>query len=657
MANILTNFQLLQQEAANETTPLPRLQRLATVSKELARIVALNPSTSPEFLRKLGSCNDAITRKNVAANPNIPIDLLWNLGIQFPTQVIDNPIFSLLWLENPNLLQEIPTTTLVSLLKCETIPISILEQVANQSDEELQMAVTMNPQAPVTVLEKLIESKYSEVKQAAQLHINIAGEMNSGWNEAAREAISTTHIDCVNQRNIEKLACRGLISEWMIEKIERNPKNNDPHFIKIDSNTPIQVLEKWAQDENPYTRRAAAQCPITPSNLLEQLAQDKDFYVRQSVARNPNIPVNLLEQLAQAQDENVRSCVAENPNTPKHLLEQLAQAQPDYIRHSVARNPNIPINLLEQFVKDEKSSIRRSVAQNPNIPAHFLEQLALDKRTEVIQEVAKNPNISLHILKILFQYRKSTIRNLSIDLLNKLMQNSDLELINLVAEERHIPVNILQEALGFDTGYRREIFNHKTINDLIQTVEELVHAHYRCLIQFIAKNPATSVTVLKQLAQNKDNNIRMAVAENPKTPSNLLEQLAEDKDSQIREKIAKNHHTSSNTLEKLAQDGNSYVRRAVADNPNTPVNIFLKVGLCNGQNSAPCFLRFNLLLHPQLPAETLAKNWRSPAWVERYAVAQNPNTPVKALTALVKDANRIVRATAKANLQNRYQQS
>ena len=657
MANILTNFQLLQQEAANETTPLPRLQRLAAVSKELARIVALNPSTSPEFLRKLGSCNDAIARKNVAANPNTPIDLLWNLGIQFPKQVIDNPIFSLLWLENPNLLQEIPTNTLVSLLKCETIPISILEQVANQSDEELQMAITMNPQAPVTVLEKLMESQYNEVKQAAQLHINIAGEMTSGWDEAAREAISITPIACITQTNMEKLTHRGLITEWVMEKIERNPKNNDPYSIKINSNTPIELLEKRAHDRDYYIRASVAESPLTPSYLLEKLAQDKHSYVRQLAAKNFNLPINLLEKLAQDKHENVRSSVAANPNTPTHLLEQLAQAEDAHIRQAVAKNPHIPINLLEQFAKDENVFVRQSVAQNPKVTVHLLEQLALDKRTEVIQEVAKNPNISLQILKNLFRHRKSTIRHLSIDLLNQLMQNPELELINLVAEDRHIPVTILEEALYCYTGYYLKKQNHKTINDLIQTVENLVQNHYRYLIECLAKNPAIPVKILQQLAQNKDNNIRQAVAENPKTPSNLLEQLAEDKNDQIREQIAKHPNTSSNTLEKLAQDGNSHVRWAVADNPNTPTNIFLKLGICNNQKSSPCFFRFNLLLHPQLPAETLAKNWRSPAWLERYAVAQNPNTPIKTLAVLVKDANRIVRATAKANLQNRYQQS
>jgi hypothetical protein len=59
------------------------------------------------------------------------------------------------------------------------------------------------------------------------------------------------------------------------------------------------------------------------------------------------------------------------------------------------------------------------------------------------------------------------------------------------------------------------------------------------------------------------------------------------------------------------------------------------------------------LLHPQTPAKALAENCRSLIWLERYAIAQNSNTPIDTLKTLALDANRIVRAAAKANLQHR----
>lgn len=41
--------------------------------------------------------------------------------------------------------------------------------------------------------------------------------------------------------------------------------------------------------------------------------------------------------------------------------------------------------------------------------------------------------------------------------------------------------------------------------------------------------------------------------------------------------------------------------------------------------------------------------WRS-FWLERYAIAQNPNTPPTVAVRFAQDGNRIVRAAAQASL-------
>lgn len=56
---------------------------------------------------------------------------------------------------------------------------------------------------------------------------------------------------------------------------------------------------------------------------------------------------------------------------------------------------------------------------------------------------------------------------------------------------------------------------------------------------------------------------------------------------------------------------------------------------------------------PETPAYVLADNFNSLFWWERYAIAQNPNTPDDTLMLMIKDSNRIVRAAAKFNLQSR----
>jgi hypothetical protein len=66
--------------------------------------------------------------------------------------------------------------------------------------------------------------------------------------------------------------------------------------------------------------------------------------------------------------------------------------------------------------------------------------------------------------------------------------------------------------------------------------------------------------------------------------------------------------------------------------------------------TSPSFTRLLVLLNPHAPISLIEKCHCSTSWLERYAVAKNPHTPIHILDRLlIKDANRVVRAAAKAN--------
>jgi hypothetical protein len=518
----------LQQEAAKEKTSSDRLVELAHISTELAQFVAKNPCAPPDLLRELSNSSDATICQNVAANPNTPTEVLLKLGSKFPQQLLDNPIFSLLWLENPNLVNEMPISTLISLLKLENVPVSLLEQAVNRGYDtsavllddvfnertsapklkaRLGMALAMNAQTPRTVLEQLIKDWGRTVKEAARLHVNWAGEMTRGWNKAVCKAIRMTALEYNERENIRNLANRGLIPASIIQQLL---KHKDMRLL-------------------------IAAIPQNPLNSPERLAQNQKYNdAPKSITCNLNIPVELLEELAQDKDSDIRELVAQNPNTPVNLLEQLAQDRNESVRKSVANNPNIPIKLLEQLAQYKNELIRKSIVNNPNTPIQLLELLAQDE------------NYGVRI--------------------------------------------------------------------------------------YVANNLNTPVQLLELLAQDGNKWVRRGVASNPNTPRKLLNQL----------------------LKQLAQDENRHLREFVAGHPQTPVNLLLEVMLkfCP-PDSTPCLSRFLVLLHSQAPYQALAKYYCSEVWLNRYAIAQNPNTPIDTLKALVKDANRIVRAAAKANVQRR----
>ncbi len=80
------------------------------------------PPPELELLRELASCGDKTICKAVVSNPNTPTDVLLALGAKFPGQLLENPLFSLLLLENPNFLAQMPWETQYSLYSYHPTP-------------------------------------------------------------------------------------------------------------------------------------------------------------------------------------------------------------------------------------------------------------------------------------------------------------------------------------------------------------------------------------------------------------------------------------------------------------------------------------------------------------------------------------------------------
>ncbi|MEW6491452.1 MAG: hypothetical protein AB1589_02715, partial [Cyanobacteriota bacterium] len=287
---------LLKCEAANTQTNSDRLFELASMSTALARIVARNPSIPPELLRELSAMHDIKTRLYVTANPNTPKDILLQLGRSFPKQLLRNPVFSLLLLENPNLLPdllgEMPLNTLQDLLKLEGMPGYVLEKFATHPDVWVRAAVALNFNTPISVIEEL-----------------------------------------TNDRDVVR------------QSVANNP------------NAPKSILKQLAKDLNWFVRQAVASNPSTHRNTLEELSWDNHWHIRVAVASNPNTPTRILENFRWDNDRGMCQALAQNPHTPAKILEQLAFTQDVDIRREVAKNQNTPVSVLEQLVRDKNFSV------------------------------------------------------------------------------------------------------------------------------------------------------------------------------------------------------------------------------------------------------------------------------------------------------------
>ncbi len=406
------------------------------------------------------------------------------------------------------------------------------------------------------------------------------------------------------------------------------------------------------------------QNPHIPITLIEQLAEDEDTYVRRSLAKNPHIPITLMEQLAEDKDTYIRRSLAENPHIPITLMEQLAEDEDIYVRYAVARNISTPINFLEKLIlkirnKSYRDSLienlRNQILQNPDISVDTLQKLAQVKDWRSRLAIARHPNADA-------------------TLLNELAKTNQWQVRLVVVKHPNTPIELLKY-LALDKALVVQQLALTTLYNLNFQAKEGIFSEFTA-----TKNPNTSQDILKSLSKSPWISIRIGVARHPNTPVDVLEQLAKDRKYQVRSKVAQNPNTPVKILEKLLKDEDTQVRLIAGNNPNTPITSLEKLTQSNKnpliketaiknlinrspkyalvylkkylKPNQPSFTRLLIFLHPQAPTTQLAKNYRSSSWLERYAIAINPNTPTNIREHLAQDANRIVRAAAKANLES-----
>lgn len=228
----------LEAEASNENTSPQRLEELARSSLELAQQVAQNPSAPPELLRELSRTRDRIIRRNITANPNTPTDILRELAVRYPDAFLENPIVSLLCLEQLDFIKTLPTHTAFRLFQRETVPTSWLEQASVEARKTLAKA----RQTRVALLERLANDIEASVRQ--------------------------------------EIAKNPRIPMAILERLARDEDIQVRQEVAKNPQTRVPLLGELARDRSYTVREAVARHPYVSIALLQQLAEDDTNYVR-----------------------------------------------------------------------------------------------------------------------------------------------------------------------------------------------------------------------------------------------------------------------------------------------------------------------------------------------------------------------------------------
>jgi hypothetical protein len=645
------------------------------------RLIAADPSTDPEILRKLEYSSDPAIREAVTLNPNTPVEVLLRLGAEFPAQFLDNPLFPLLLLENPNLHSEIPIKTLASLVKQENVPVSFLLECAIKgrwldNSHELLLGLTINPNLPRQALERLIEGMIWEVSQSSKLHINWAGEVKLNSDEIELQIIEAVGLQKISDKEVlplQWLAKLRLVPDFIVNSwLEGN--HNGGYltreilpFIYLNQNINSEIAQKLAEHSYWLVRQAIANHHHTPISVLEKLAEDKYREVRQAIAVNPKTPVQILEKLAYDIDAEVRQTIARNPCTPQHTLDKLSRDRM-FIRRGVAENIKTNHYILKDLA--EIPFIRCSVLINHNCPEIIRRTFWKNtKQLGVYEclEIAKNPLTPSYILDMLALDK------------SRFPETSVPKIAEAVARNSNTSVNTFEKIVRSRDAFVREMFLAGFESNPNIDREDLVRLSNDSDFKYsVAAHPNLPITLIEDFFRDKDKNFYLSLAKNPATPSRILAEILESlptNQEKIRQLIAKHPHTSGKILNKLALD--SKMHSSLMENPNLPINLWEKIlpfeqqadkilpiylkqnhpdvvswALRHFAKFDSCIVNLVISSHPQADPEFLAKRASSIYWVERWAVAQNPNTPNLIREKLVRDGNIIVRKTARDMMEN-----
>ena len=423
----------LDREAKSETTSSDRLRELAALNDDLAQIVASNISAPPELLKDLAFHKNQAVRKAVVRNSNTPIETLFILGEYFPRDLLNNPVFEFLTLEDLKFVEKISSGAIASLIQQPNVPEFLLKYAASHKDKT--------------------------IAYMAKMSVAISGEMNEGWHEEAAIVIRETHLkyDILDNYFDEKEVNKFLVSSELLPNfLEFIPPVilNNLEFrrnLGKNSNATPNWLRQLANDSTRWIRNGVAKNPNTPLDILELLSRDRNYMVRRDVLENTNTTVEIVESLANDSSTEVRSGVAKNHKTPTYKLKLLAGDPSEQVRMQVAANPNTPAAKLELLANDEDPTVSQLAAKNPNTPDKILESLAKDSSEDKRGYIAENIGTPISILELLatdsdrwVRYYVATNPNTPLNILKSLATDSDNSVRSGVAKNPNTSLDILE---------------------------------------------------------------------------------------------------------------------------------------------------------------------------------------------------------------------
>ena len=153
------------------------------------------------------------------------------------------------------------------------------------------------------------------------------------------------------------------------EKAKEAQARSISNVIKLDgmkgeTNLSKKALLKFANSEDAFERKIAAQDYNAPEEVLVKLSTDEAEGVQLAVLSKPNVTASILEKSLEKADFITRYTIIANPKFPKDKLIALSMDTDSAIRAAVAENPNTPFDVLSKLSNDEVLGVSLKAKRN-----------------------------------------------------------------------------------------------------------------------------------------------------------------------------------------------------------------------------------------------------------------------------------------------------
>lgn len=618
-----------QGEAASIETSSERLRELAQRA-DCIHLIATNPVAPEDTLRDLSQSGDPKVRRAVAANPNTPSEIVFQLADTYVDAFLANPVVPLLVIAQPDCVKQLNWKT--------------------------QLTIARREEADPIILRALLAYGHPMVWDEIAHHVALAGEVRENWQRLALEALS--HV--ISEEDLTRIPCwtlPGLLSAATLRELARLP-----YYARIaleSPDCPPDVLQTYERSDHATIRRIVARHPMSPSEILARLAQDADLDVRRAVAANPAAPLSALERLVFDSDQEVRVQVAAHPALSMRLLQVIA-TDTDEVRLALAQRSALPSALVAQLGRDASNQVRLVMAKRPDATADLLMALACDPCPEIRAAAAHHQRLPHEGFA-----RLSADRNASVEVGLAASRFAQPELITRSAHGGYVAM--MQAAAANPYLPRAAIM--EILERLTKDADPQLSPGEVALAEGLACNPSTPPSALRALTSLNDPRVRRAVARHPATPGNALEVMAHDVEASATWRdIARHPRTPLACLENLAAEHDLPLCRIVAAHPSLTAIRRLRIyriffrsllqylassrALIAGERqSLPLAQLIAVLAGLEIP--DIGTKVQSDTWTSRWFAACHGRTPTNFLQQLAHDGNRFVRAAARAHLAQR----